>query len=471
MSDLFLAIDNGSQSTKVAVIDRDGTVVASARVPLRATVLGPGGRVQHPGDDVWDSIATACRAVAQELGDRVRDIAAIGLCTIRFCRAYLDGAGRLTEPMLSWMDARVSRGVTDLDPAVEWITTSSGYITHRLTGRFVDTAGNYQGVWPIDQSTWRWSADDAAFERTGMPRDILFALVDPGALAGDLTANAAAATGLPAGLPVFTSSNDKAVEALGSGLLGPSAALLSLGTYIAAMIVADRPQELGDAGWRNFGAIPGQYLYESHGIRRGMWTASWFRELLGDGVTDEELGAEAELVPAGSGGLVAILDWLAPTDAPYRRGALLGFDGTQGRGAIYRALLEGIAFTMHGHLARLIGALNVAPEYLIVSGGGSKSELMLQIVANLAGIPAKRLAVPDAAGLGAAITAAVGVGAFPGWREAVARMVHVDTVKVPTAAESAQYAALAERYAQVTAYTDPLFRMLSGDSPVPTPNN
>jgi sugar (pentulose or hexulose) kinase len=373
--------------------------------------------------------------------------------------------------MLSWMDARVSRGVTDLDPATEWITTSSGYVTHRLTGRFIDTAGNYQGVWPIDQSTWRWSADDATFERTGMPRDTLFDLVDPGALAGGLTADAAAATGLPAGLPVFATSNDKAVEALGSGLLGPSAALLSLGTYIAAMIVADRPQELGDAGWRNFGAIPGQYLYESHGIRRGMWTASWFRELLGDGVTDEELGAAAELVPAGSGGLVAILDWLAPTDAPYRRGALLGFDGSQSRGAFYRALLEGIALTMHGHLSRLIDALQTAPEHIVVSGGGSKSDMMLQIVADLAGIPAKRLAMPDAAGLGAAITAAVGVSAFSGWLEAVTRMVHVDTVKVPTAAGSARYAALAERYAQVTSYTDPLFRMLSGDSTVPAPNH
>lgn len=470
MSDLFLAIDNGSQSTKIAAIDRDGTIVASARVLLRPTVLGPGGRVLHPGDDVWESITLACRTVVAELRSRAHDVSAVGLCTIRFCRAYLDGDGRLTEPMLSWMDARVSRAVTDLDPSVERITTSSGYITHRLTGRFVDTAGNYQGVWPMDQTTWRWAVDEAAFESTGMPRAMLFDLVDPGDGLGYLTSEAAAATGLQAGLPVFATSNDKAVEALGSGLLGPTAALLSLGTYIAAMMVADRPHELGDAGWRNFGATSGQYLYESHGIRRGMWTLSWFRDLLGNEVTDEELGAAAALVPAGSGGLVAVLDWLAPTEAPFRRGALLGFDGTQGRAAIYRALLEGIALTMHAHLGRLTAALSTEPDRLVVSGGGSKSDLMLQIVADVAGVPVTRMAMPDAAGLGAAITAAVGIGAFPDVHAAAEHMVHLDTVTVPTAEGVARYAALAERYTHITSYTDPLFRMLCGEDPIPDSN-
>ncbi|MFP3416180.1 sugar kinase, partial [Bacillus sp. SIMBA_074] len=84
------------------------------------------------------------------------------------------------------------------------------------------------------------------------------------------------ATGLPAGLPVFATANDKAVEALGAGLSRPDQLLLSLGTYISSMTVAGEPGA-GERHWVNFGSRPGQYLAESAGIRRGMWTVSWFR--------------------------------------------------------------------------------------------------------------------------------------------------------------------------------------------------
>src|SRR5207245_2573644 len=155
----------------------------------------------------------------------------------------------------------------------------SGDLTHRLTGRFRDTAGR----WPIDPDTWRWSDDSDAYTATGIPRDLLVELVDPGQLLGEVTTAAAAATGLPAGLPVYATSNDKAVEALGSGVRDPGTLLLSLGTYITSMAFDKRQDRATGVGvWRNFGSVPGEFLYESDGIRRGMWTVSWFRDLLGD---------------------------------------------------------------------------------------------------------------------------------------------------------------------------------------------
>jgi sugar (pentulose or hexulose) kinase len=181
-------------------------------------------------------------------GDRP-DIVAVGLCTIRFCRALLAADGSLAEPVLSWMDERVSRPYEPGNPLVRYVTTSSGYITHRLTGQFVDAAANYQGVWPIDQDTAAWSGDPAAYAATGMARDMLFDLVPPGGRLGQVTPAAAGATGIPAGLPVYATANDKAVEALGSGLKEDGGVLLSLGTYIAAMTIGSSARSAGDSYW------------------------------------------------------------------------------------------------------------------------------------------------------------------------------------------------------------------------------
>ena len=163
MAPFLLAIDNGSQSTKVTIFDARGHAVASARRRLKPYDTSVPGRAIHPGDDIWDSIQHACRAAMARFSGHPADIAAVGLCTIRFCRALLASDGSLTEPVLSWMDQRVSRPYEPANPLTRYITTSSGYITHRLTGQFTDAAANYQGVWPIDQDTATWSGDPGAY--------------------------------------------------------------------------------------------------------------------------------------------------------------------------------------------------------------------------------------------------------------------------------------------------------------------
>ena len=460
MTVYLVAIDNGSQSTKVSIVDETGTVHASARRPLRPYAHPGPGRVVHPDDDVWDSIASTCAEAMRGFTGDVSLIAGVGLCTIRFCRALLDDGGRLHEPVLSWMDDRLARA-QDPDPAIRHVTTSSGYATFRMTGRLRDTAGNYQGVWPIDHTTWRWSTDPARYAETGMSREQLFDLVDPGDLLGHVTGEAAAVTGLPAGLPVFATSNDKAVEALGSGLRRDDEVLVSLGTYIAAMTTGDH-HAVDDSGrfWTNFASVPERYLYESDGIRRGMWTVSWYRDLVGADLDDLTAGAAA--VPPGCGGLMTVLDWLAPTDHPYRRGALLGFDGSQGRHHVYRSVLEGIALTMHRHCTALGTALGRDFTDVVLSGGGSRSDLMAQVFADVFARPVRRTRMSDAAGLGAAICAAVGSGVHPDWDTAVDAMATTSDLVTPTADGVRAYAAIAPGYARITEFTDPLFAALAG---------
>ena len=468
MTPYLLAIDNGSQSTKVTIFDAHGHAVASGRRRLKPYDTSVPAQAIHPGDDIWDSIQEACRAAMAQFSGHPADIAAVGLCTIRFCRALLAADGSLAEPVLSWMDGRVSRPHEPGNPLTRYVTTSSGYITHRLTGQFTDAAANYQGVWPIDQDTATWSSDPGAYASTGMPRDMLFDLIPPGGRLGEVTPAAAAATGIPAGLPVYATANDKAVEALGCGLEEDGTVLLSLGTYIAAMTTGSSARSADDSYWANFAARPGRYLYESTGIRRGMWMVSWYRSVL-QGSHGEEpethlqdaLNAEASGLAPGSNGLLTLPDWLAPGNAAWRRGALLGFDGSQGRAHIYRSILEGIALTMANNTAAMERALGRRLSPVLVSGGGSHSDLMMQIVADVFDRPARRTTVNDAAGLGAAICAAVGHGIYPDWGQATAAMVSAGGEFAPDAAAARAYQKINEVYAGLTAFTDPLFRSMA----------
>jgi xylulokinase len=466
----LLAIDNGSQSSKVTIFDFRGHAIVSASRRLKPYDTSVPGHAVHPGDDLWDSIQHACRdAIARFPGDPA-DIVAVGLCTIRFCRALLAADGSLAEPVLSWMDERVGRPHEPGNPVVRYVTTSSGYISYRLTGKFVDAAANYQGVWPIDQDTAAWSSVPAAYSAAGMTREMLFDLVPPGGLLGAVTAAAAHATAIPAGLPVYATANDKAVEALGSGLAEDGTVLLSLGTYIAAMTIGSSSSSADESYWANFAARPGKYLYESTGIRRGMWMVSWYRSLLerahgeeppdGTARLEDALNAEASALAPGSNGLLTVPDWLAPAHASWRRGALLGFDGSQGRAHIYRSILEGIAMTMANNTARMEQALGRRLSPVLVAGGGSRSDLMMQIVTDVFDRPARRMVINDAAGIGAAICAAVGHGIYSDWDQATAAMVRPGDEFTPEAKAAGAYQKINKVYATLTNFTEPLFRSM-----------
>ncbi len=210
--------------------------------------------------------------------------------------------------------------------------------------------------------------------------------------------------------------------------------LLSLGTYIAAMTVAEEVPADDARVWRNAAAVPGRHLAETQGVRRGMWIVSWLRDLVGadpDPGDLDALEAGAREVPPGCGGLVTVPDWLAPGHAPHRRGAILGLDASMGRAHLYRSLLEGIAITMRLHVEEMEAALGARSPLLVLSGGGSRSGLVRRIVADVFDRPVQRAGFPDAAGLGAAICAAVGAGVHPGFGAAVAAMVSPGEVTEP----------------------------------------
>jgi len=469
----LLGVDGGSQSTKVVVYDLSGAAVCQASVPLRPMSMPRPGVVEHPDDDLWVSLAGACRAALAALAQQAPggyQILGVGLCTIRFCRALLRQDGSLASPVLSWMDTRVSRPHVPDDPDVRYVTTSSGYITSRLTGALRDTAANYAGQWPVDPLRWAWSQDDAVVASAGLRRDQLFELVMPGERLGQVTDEAARETGIPSGTPVFATANDKAVEALGCGITEPGTALLSLGTYIAGMVTGQQYPADPQSYWANFGSVPGRYLYESYGIRRGMWTVSWLRDLFGvqlgadaavAGISVEELmNRAADGVPPGSDGLLTVLDWLAPTDVPHRKGSILGFDARHGWAHLYRSVLEGIAMTMHDRISAMGAELGRPLERLVAGGGGAHSDVMTQILADVFAVPVARMRAPSGASLGSAICAGVGLGLFDGFAGAAATMVAVRDVAEPDLDRADLYGRLGAVYRAIPGRTDPVYEQL-----------
>lgn len=431
----IIGVDGGSQSSKVTIFDLEGNVICQGKQDLKPMYLADPCIAEHPDDDLWDSLIVACRQAMDAFTGDPKDIIGVGICTIRCCRVLMKKDGNLAAPAISWMDLRIARPYEHDVPDVGYVTTTTGYITHRFSGKLVDTVANLVGEWPVDTDKWQWSDDPEVFKKYNLPREMLLDVEVPGTIAGYVTKEAARLTGIPEGIPVVTTASDKAVEALGTGLVTDDAVLVSLGTYICGMAKGYRNVTDAKSFWTNMACMPHEYLYESGGIRRGMWTVSWFKNLLGGdieasakeaGISEEEyLELLARDVPAGSNGLMTVLDWLAPPSETFRKGLFIGFDGRHGRGHMYRSILEAIALTMKGHVEGMVNELGMKPKKVIVSGGGSNSDLFMQIFADTFGMKAERNVVNGAAGLGSAICVAVAVGAYPDFISATQKMVRI----------------------------------------------
>ncbi len=471
-----IGVDVGTQSAKVMIFAASGEVVAEGHQALRPLEIPAPNRAVHPDDDLWDGVVAAIReAVAGfvAVGRDVASIEAMGICIIRCCRALLRADGTLAHPVINWMDERLDHPHAHEDQygEVSHVTTSSGYIGLRLTGERVDTSANLIGWWPVDDLTLDWSDDPDRWTSCNLRRDQVFDLVRPGERIGGLTADVAALLGLPGGLPVVATAHDKAVEALGSGALAPGVGLVSLGTYIAAMTHGVRHVPDAESFWTFPASLPGHHLYECWGVRRGMWSISWFRDEFGaaaiadaeaaDVSMEDLLNAEAAQVPVGSDGLLTVHDWAAPPQAPFRKGALVGFDGRHTRAHVYRSMLEGIALRLKTHMDPMAVELDQPFTELIVSGGGANSDVMMQILADVHGVPATRNRLRSSAAIGSAVNAGMYAGIWSSPADATSVLVQRDDTFEPVPEHTTLYARLAEIEASIHEHLDPVTQALA----------
>ncbi|MBA9029150.1 FGGY-family carbohydrate kinase [Peribacillus huizhouensis] len=441
MSGYVMGIDNGSQSTKVAIYDFEGNEVAFGTFQLKETLSPEPGVVIHSDDDLWDSVYGAMRNCLADFTGNLQEIAGIGLCTIRCCRVLLKEDGHLAYPVISWMDSRLNKPYVHSDDQVKYVTSTSGYLGFRLTGEFKDSASNYEVHWPLDRETLNWSRDDKVFNAYGLTRDMVFELVKPGEKLGTLRPELSDEFGLNQNIPVVATANDKAVEAMGSGMKDERTIMVSLGTFISSMLLRNEYKENALNFFPTLACIPFKYVYESNGIRRGMWTVSWFKKLIGEelvtearklAISEEEyLNRKAQNVPEGSDGLITILDWLSTPSEPYRKGIMIGFDQRHTKYHIYRSILEAIAFNIKNNIDDMLAEIDVTLNDLVVIGGGSKSDVMMQIIADLFGMPVHRREGSSSACLGAAICVCQHLSIYKDFYEAANKMVKTQKTFLP----------------------------------------
>jgi len=333
----------------------------------------------------------------------------------------------------------------------------SGYLTYRLTGRFVDSVGCQVGYLPFDYKALTWSKPwDWKWRAVPVDPALLVELAPPAAPLGEITAAAAEATGIPQGLPLIAAAADKACEVIGSGALDPHIGCLSYGTTATINTTQKRYVELIPLIPPYPAAVPDAYSLELQ-IYRGYWMVSWFKQEFAHEerqlaeqrgvepeVLFEQLLAEAE---PGARGLLLQPYWSPgiKVPGPEAKGAIIGFGDIHTRAHLYRAILEGLAYGLREGMERTVRRSGIPITELRVSSGGSQSNAAMQITADIFGLPATRPHTYETSGLGAAIDAAVGLGLHPDFEAAVAAMTHKGDTFEPNPATRELYDALFHR--------------------------
>ncbi len=507
---LILAIDNGTQSVRALLFDLRGELVAKGKVELEPYVSPQPGWAEQDPEYYWQSLGQACQQLWQNSPLGPEHVVAVTLTTQRGTVLNLDREGRALRPAIIWLDQRHAEvegpvpgywkwlfrlaGVEDVVQRFRekcqalWIAQNqpevwqkthkycllSGFLTHRLTGQFKDSTAAQVGYIPFDYRRQRW-ATKKDWRYSVCPElspEKLPELVPPGTTLGPLQAAAAQHMGLPAGLPVVAAASDKACEILGSGGNRPSIACLSYGTTATINTCNRRYVEPIRFLPAYPAAIPGWFSSEIM-IYRGFWMVSWFKKEFGlreqsiaaaRGIPPEQLFDElVDAVPPGSMGLMLQPYWSPGVrdPGPEAKGSIIGFGDVHTRAHIYRAILEGLAYGLKEGMERLQKRNRVRVKRLRVSGGGSQSDAAMQLTADIFGLPAERPHTYETSGLGAAIDAAVGLGYYRDFDQAIAQMTRVGRVFEPNPKTQSLYARLyREVYLKMYRQLRPLYRSI-----------
>lgn len=475
----FLAIDNGTQSVRVMAFDRQGNEIAKSKVNLEAYMSGEPGCAEQHADYYWQSLLQAFEEFWALGTVKPEQILGVSLTTQRYTMINLDKDKKPLRPAIVWVDQRKADcdkpvsglwgvaikllGLTNLIDDLRaksrdnWIAQHqpdiwsktrhyvglSTYLTYRLTGELKDSTGCIVGYLPYDYKKQAWAKQgDLKWRLLAATRDMMPELVKPGERLGSLSAEAAAATGLPEGLPMIAAASDKACEVLGAGGLAPHIGCLSYGTTATISTTTQKYIETIPFIPPYSAAIPDQYNTEMM-VYRGFWMVSWFKEEFADYEQRKakELGLETEQlfddllneVPAGSMGLMMQPYWSPGVrqPGPEGKGALIGFGDVHKKAHVYRAILEGLAYELRQGKEQIEKRSGQAITALRVSGGGSQSDAAMQLTADIFGMVTERPHTYEASGLGAAINCAVGLGVYKDYAEAVAKMTRRGDVFEP----------------------------------------
>ena len=479
-----IGIDGGTESLRAGVFDLSGNPRAFAAVAYPTQFPQPGWAEQDP-NDWWRALGGAVRQAVQEAGVSKSEI--LGLCLDTTCCSVvaLDGNGNPLRPALIWMDMRSAPQTEEVlatgNPALqvnsngkgpvsaEWMVPKAlwirqqepelfakaeticefqDYLNLHLTGQRVASINNVSIRWHYGPDWGGWAA--SLVEQLQMP-ELLQKWPQKihrlGEEIGGLTRRAAEHLDLPVGLPVLQGGADAFIGMIGLGVVHPGSLAFITGSshlHLGLSPVAFH----GEGIWGTYAdaLLPGLHVVEGGQTSTGS-VINWLRKLLGNPEYDQ-LNQEAAVLPPGAEGVVVQEHFQGnrtPHTDPLSRGAVTGLTLKHERGHLFRATLEGIAFGTE-LILETMRTNGFTPENVVLAGGASRSELWLQIHADVSNLPITLTKVPDAPALGSAILAAVGAGAYPDVATAAQNMVQVERVVEPNADQHERYQPLYSNY-------------------------
>jgi xylulokinase len=460
-----VGIDVGTSAVKGLALERDGTVLAEAEAAYPLSTPRPGWAEQDP-EDWW----RAARAVLERLRAEAGRPEGIGLSGQMHGLVALDSRNRALRPAILWNDQRSAAQCREIEeraglerlialtgnralpgftaPKLLWVRDNEpdlyariarvalpkDYVRLRLCGEHATDVADASGTLLLDVAERRWSEE--LLELLGLERAWLSVALESPQPSGHTDD----------GVPVAAGAGDQAAGAIGVGVDRPGPVSVVLGT--SGVVFAALERFAADAQARVHAfchAVPG--AWHVMGVMLSAAGAlQWLQAILA--AEYDLLIEEASGWPPATEGLL-FLPYLTGERTPYAdpdaRGAYAGLSIRHDRGALVRALLEGVAFGLRDSL-ELIRELGVRPDFARVSGGGARSEEWLRIIASVLELPLERVGVKDAAAFGAALLGGVAGGVWADVESAVADTVRAGGRVEPLAGWVEPYRAAGERF-------------------------
>jgi xylulokinase len=446
----LLGIDVSTTGVKALLIDSKGGVKKAVTTELPLSTPKPLWSEQDPAD-WWQGTVSSIRQVLRDTGLEGDDVAAVGLTGQMHGLTLLDRKGKVLRPGILWNDQRTGPQCEEIRqrlgrerlieitgndaltgftaPKILWvrehepevfnrveqILLPKDYVRFRLIGEYATDRAGAAGTLLLDVRARDWSRE--VTEVLDIPLEWLPPTHEGPEITGEISTQAAKETGLKPGTPVVGGGGDQAAQAVGVGAVRPGTVALTLGTSGVVFATTDQPFVEPEGRLHAFcHAVPDRWhlmgvMLSAAGSLR------WYRDSMAPGVDYDALLAPASAVPLGSEGLI-FLPYLTGERTPYpdplARGAFVGLTVRHTQAHVTRAVLEGVAFGLRDNfeLIQEVGSAEI--EQVRISGGGAKSELWRQIVADVLNVDLVTVNTAEGAAYGAALLAGVGAGVWSG---------------------------------------------------------
>lgn len=486
----LLGIDLGSGAVKLSLLSTEGDVVATTYKEYRTYFPEIGWSEQEP-EDWYESFKESFADILNKTGINPSDILALAPDAPTHTAVLMDEDFNVLRRAILWTDQRSLKQCEYLNrnfkddifrftyhyPDTVWtlpqnlwvrenqpeiwdrtkrILFAKDYFRYRLTGHYITDWIDASGSMFFDVVNRKWSkklCDIMSFPVQNLPK-----IVAPSEVVGHVTHQAAKETGLAEGTLVVAGTSDTSLEVLAAGAIRPGQSTIKLATAGRICVVTSRayPHPLL---FNYYHVIPGLW-YPGTGTRSCAASYRWYRDTFGDyekiisQVLETSsyalLDEAAERIPVGSEGLFFhpyLLGELTPYNDPYLRASFTGFSMRHTKAHANRAVLEGVAFSLRDCLS-VINNLKMDISEARIIGGGARSRLWRQIIADVLGLEVKKAADDDSS-LGAALLAAVSIGVFSTFEEAIDRSVKIEEIVRPNITNHQKYERLFAFYKEI----------------------